>query len=253
VRSYALLVRSTLRRLLRLKMVLGLTILTGAPAPILLLVSWGQADLDVLEIYHGLTVTLAMVLAFPITSIVLATAAFGEERKAHTMPFLVLKPVPRWVIAAAVMTAAALASFVVMGIGVVLTWMVAAAFTGSWGVGWATMVAIMVQAISMAALFVPIGLLVSRATLVGLAYLFIWETILASVVVGFSASSTFRITLSAYADLAQMTPDILSTVDDLLGNVTVGVGGAFAKVLVLAAISIATTAVLLNRRDLAEE
>lgn len=251
--AYTLIVRSTLSRLLRRRRVLGLTILTGAPAPILLLVAWGQSNLDVLEIYQGLTILLAMMLAFPIASIVLSTAALGEERKAHTMPFLVLKPVSRSVIAAAVTTAAALASFVVMGIGVAMTWLVAAFFTGSWTVGWAATVAISVQAISTAALFVPIGLLVSRATLVGLAYLFIWETILTAVVAGFSASSTVRITLSAYADLASITPNIHSDLDELLGNVTIGVGGAFAKVLVLAAISIAITAAILRRRDLAEE
>ncbi len=80
-----------------------------------------------------------------------------------------------------------------------------------------------------------------------------WESILASAVSGFSASSTYRITLSAYADLASLTPDIFSTVDELLGNVVPGIGGAVAKVLVLAAISIAFTGVLLKRRDLAEE
>ena len=86
-----------------------------------------------------------------------------------------------------------------------------------------------------------------------LAYLFIWETIIASAVAGFSASSTFRITISAYADLASLTPDMLSGVNEFLGNVLPGVGGAFAKVLVLAAISIAVTGLLLKRRDLAEE
>ncbi len=251
--AFALIVRSTLSRLLRRKRVLGLSILTVAPAPILLLVSWGQSDLDILSIYQGLTVTLAMVLAFPIASIVISTAALGEERKGHTMPFLVLKPVSRWVIAAAVEVAAILACFVVMAIGVIATWIVAAGYLGDWDIGWPALVAIALQAISTAALFVPVGLLVSRATLVGLAYLFIWETIIASVVAGFSASSTFRITISGYADIAQLTPDIFSTVDELLGNVLPGLGGATAKVMVLATVSILLTGLLLKRRDLAEE
>ena len=252
MKAFVLIVRSTLVRLVRRRRVLGLTVLTGASAPMLFLVSWGRDDAHVIEVYHGLTVTLAMILAYPIASIVISTAAFGEERKAHTMPFLMLKPVSRWVISAAMTTAGAIASFVVMATGVGLTWIVASGFTGDWALGWPTLIAVSIQAIATAAIFVPIGLLISRATLVGLAYLFIWETILASAVAGFSSSSTFRIALSAYADLATLPRD-LDVVDELLGNVTPGVGGAYAKVLVLLTISIAFTGMVLRRRDLAEE
>ena len=239
--AVALIVRSTARRLLRRNRVLGLTVLTAAPAPILLLVSWGQDDLDVLEVYQGLTVTLGMILVFPIASIVVCTAALGEERKGHTMPFLVLKPVSRFVISASVTVAAAVASFVVLAIGVVSTWIVAVGYTGEWSLLWPAIVSIGIQSIASAALFVPIGLLISRATLVGLAYLFIWESILASVVAGFGASSMFRITISAYADLAGLTPDVFESVSEILGNVLPGAMGAFAKVVVLVAISIVLT------------
>jgi hypothetical protein len=217
------------------------------------LLSWGQSDADVFEFYQGLTLTLAMVLVYPIASIVVCTAALGEERKGHTMPFLVLKPVSRFAISGAVSVAAAAASFVILGIGAVATWFVAAVFIGEWGLVWPVLAAVAIQSIASAALFVPIGLLISRATLVGLAYLFIWETILASVVAGFSASSTFRITISAYADLTDLPPDGLEVVTELLGNVATGAGGAAAKVLVMLAISVVFTGMTLRSRDLAEE
>ena len=195
---------------------MGLTILTGAPAPMLLLISWGKSDGEVLEFYHGLTI--GMVLAFPIAAIIICTAALGEERKARTMPFLILKPVPRVVIAAAVTTAAILSSFVVMAIGAGLTWLVAAAFTGNWTVGVGATVAIAITAMTQAALFVPIGFLISRATLVGLAYLLIWETILTTAVSGFSGSSTYRIALSAYADVATVDSAVADALNEALGK-----------------------------------
>jgi ABC-2 type transport system permease protein len=251
--SYILIVRSTTRRLLRRRRVLGTLILTAAPAPILFLLSWGRSDVEVFEMFHGLMITIASVLAFPIATIVIATAAFGEERKGHTMPFLVLKPIRRSVVAAAVTSAAATSAFVVIGIGVALTWLVAAGFTGEWTIGWAALVSAAVQALLSAAVFVPLGLLISRATLVGLVYLVLWETIIASAVAGVSASSTFRTALSAYADVANLPSDGRDGMTELLGQVTIGAGGAFAKAGVLMLISIALIALVLNKRDLAEE
>lgn len=253
MKAYLLIVSSALTRLLRRRRVLGLLVLTGAPAPILFLLAWGQPDLEVFEMYQGLTLTLAMILVYPIATIVISTAALGEERKGHTMPFLVLKPVSRPLIAAAVTSAAAIACFVVLGIGATGTWLVMAFYIGEWSLIWSVLAALAIQSIASAALFVPVGLLISRATLVGLAYLFIWETILTSVVAGFSASSTFRITISAYADLTQLSPEAFDAVDELLGNVVVGAGGALAKVAVLFAASVVFTGSVLRSRDLAEE
>ena len=251
--AFGLIVRSTVSRLLRRRRVIGMTFLTGATAPMLFSVAFGRSDEEILEIYQFLTIVLGMALAFPIASIIVGTAAFGEERKAHTLPFLLLKPVSRLLIAAGVTVGAAVSSFVVMFTGVALTWLAAVSFTGAWNIGWPTTIAIMIQAIASAALFVPLGLLFSRATLVGLAYLFIWEIILTSVVTGFIASSIYRITVSGYADLAELSPEVFSEVDEILNTVAIGAGGAFAKVLVMAAISIALTTIILRSRDLAEE
>ena len=251
--AFGLIVRSTVTRLLRRRRVIGMTFLTGATGPMLFVVGFGRSDFEILEIYQFLTIVLGMALAFPIAAIIVSTAAFGEERKAHTLPFLLLKPVSRPLIAAGVTVGAALASFVVMSTGAGLTWLAALIFTGDWAIGWPTIVALTIQAIASAALFVPLGLLFSRATLVGLAYLFIWEIILTSVITGFIASSIYRITISGYADLAGLTPDVFSEVEEILGTVAVGVGGAFAKVLVMAAISITLTSMILRRRDLIGE
>ncbi len=65
---------------------------------------------------------------------------------------------------------------------------------------------------------------------------------------GAAASSIWRIGLTAYADLNDGLP---RGVDDLLANLAPGVGGALAKALVLAAVSIGVTTWLLRKRDMA--
>ena len=245
--------RSVMGRLLGLRRSIGLFLLTGSIAPILLVLARGRSDERVVATYNDITVGLGMSILFPVAALIVSTAALGEERKSHTLPFLLLKPVPRWVTALAVVTAAALASFVILEAGVLASWIAAGAVTGEWSVGVSTTVAVAVQSVASAALFVPLGLVLGRAALVGLGYLMIWELILGDVIEGIQASSIQRIVVSAWADLATLTPDNLDTVNEVLGRVEAGVGGAVAKVTALAIISVAVTGLLLRHRDLVPE
>ena len=248
-----LITRSVMGRLLGLRRSIGLLVLTGSIAPILLVLAPGRSADRVAALYNDITVALGLSILFPVAALVVSTAALGEERKAHTLPFLLLKPVSRWIIALGVVTAAALASFVILQAGVLASWIVAAAVTGDWSIGISTTVAAALQSVASAALFVPLGLVLGRAALVGLGYLLIWEVTLCEVIEGIQASSIYRIVVSAWADLAAMTPDNLEYVSDVLGRVEVGVGGAVAKVAVLVIVSVAVTGLLLRRRDLVPE
>lgn len=253
MRAFLLITRSVMGRLLGLRRSIGLLVLTGCIAPILVVLAHGRSDDRIATLYNDITVDLGMSILFPVAALVLSTAALGEERKSHTLPFLLLKPVSRWVIALAIVTAAALASFVILQAGVLASWIAAAAVTGDWSIGVSTTVAAAVQSVASAALFVPLGLVLGRAALVGLGYLLIWEVTLGRVIEGIQASSIYRIVVSAWADLAAMTPANLHTVNEVLGRVEVGVGGAVAKVTALAIISVAVTGLLLRRRDLVPE
>ena len=248
-----LITRSVMGRLLGLRRSIGLLVLTGSIAPILLVLAPGRSADRVAALYNDITVALGLSILFPVAALVVSTAALGEERKAHTLPFLLLKPVSRWIIALGVVTAAALASFVILQAGVLASWIVAAAVTGDWSIGISTTVAAALQSVASAALFVPLGLVLGRAALVGLGYLLIWEVTLCEVIEGIQASSIYRIVVSAWADLAAMTPDNLEYVSDVLGRVEIGVGGAVAKVAVLVIVSVVVTGLLLRRRDLVPE
>lgn len=250
--SFALITASTTRRLLRLRRMLGLVVLTGLPAPVLFFASFGRAE-ESAGLFDALMITVFSVIALPIAALVLSSAALGEERRLRTMPFLVLKPVPRVVIAAAVTAAAVIATVVVGGLGIVATWVIGAIVASQPLIGVPATVTLVVASTGYAALFVPLGLMISRSTLAGLAYIFIWESIIGSVATGVSASSVWRTGLSAYGDVGSISRDGVDILDGMLATVAIGLGGAFAKVAVMIAVSIALTTLLLRRRDLADE
>lgn len=253
MRLLLLIVGSITGRLMRRRRSIAMFFLTASLAPLIVLLTLNRSDEFAAEMYNNITFGLGMSTLYPVAALVVSTAALGEERKAHTLPFLLLKPVSRRVIALGALTAAALSSFVILEAGVLVTWLVGAVISGEWSIGISTTVGVAVQSVASAALFVPLGLVLNRATLVGLGYLFLWEGILASIIEGIQASSIYRIVLSAWADLASMTPDTYDSVDQVLGRVTIGAGGAVAKVVVMALFSVILTATVLRRRDLVGE
>lgn len=253
MRPLFLIVGSVTGRLLRRRRSMAMFLLTASLAPLIFLVSRGRSADFAAELYNDITFSLGMSILYPVAALVVSTAALGEERKANTLPFLLLKPVSRQVIAVGALIAAAISSFVILEAGVLITWLVAALMSGDWSIGIATTAGVAVQSVASAALFVPLGLVLNRAALVGLGYLFLWEGILASIIEGIQASSIYRVVVSAWADIAHMTPDTYDNVDQILGRVTIGAGGAAAKVAGMALVSVILTGAILRRRDLIGE
>jgi len=111
---------------------------------------------------------------------------------------------------------------------------------------------IMAVAISTAAytsVFMLLGHLTSRAVLIGLVYVFIWESSITFAAPALANVSLFRIGITAYAAMVPVPPDL----SDVLGNLQPGTWGAIAKVVVIAVIAIAALASLLGRRDAVSE
>ena len=178
--------------------------------------SFGNDEIERAGLFDAMMITVFTVISLPIAALVLSSAALGEERRQRTMPFLVLKPVNRWVLAAAATVAAMIAIIVVGGIGVVATWLIGAVVASKPLIGLPPLVSVLVASAGYAAIFVPLGLLISRSTLTGLAYIFIWETIIGSIASGVSASSMWRTGLSAYGDVGTLHIRGFQTLDDPL-------------------------------------
>jgi hypothetical protein len=166
------------------------------------------------------------------------------------MSFLVLRPISRATIGAAKVTAAFLESFALTGIGAVGLGLVSAIEMKDWAYVMPLLVGTAIATAAYAAVFVPLGYLTKRATLIGLTYLFIWENGIAGAVEAVAGISPWRIGVSGMAGLApaRLAQELPSFA---LGSLTPGAGGAIAKALVLMALSIAALTTILLRRDLA--
>ncbi len=229
-------------RLMQRRVALLLLFATSAHALLMLTFSLSESN------FAEATVNLFLAVALPVTALITAGASLGDEREENTMPFLLVKPLPRWVVAVSSLLASISTVVVVSLVGIALAWFLGARATGDNMIGWPMLVAMVIVAVAYSAVFVPVGLVARRSTLIGLAYILIWEGIISSVVDGAAASSIWRIGLTAYADLSGGLP---RGVDDMLGTLTPGLGGAVAKALVLAAISVGVTTWLLRKRDMA--
>lgn len=234
----------TFRKLMNRRRVIGLVLLTILPALIIVLVGRRAGHPE--EMFHGLTVGVLMAVVFPVIALVNAVSALGDERRDHTLPYLSLKPTPRWVLAASTLAGSTGATLITGAVGIAALWLAGGWVTGTWSIGIAPLTGLVAIALGYGAVFVPVGFIFKRATLIGLVYVFFWEAILASAVTTLAASSLWRIGLSAYLALLEApSKDLLSQ----LGNVPPSVGVSFIKVGVLVVLSIVFTMWLLRTRD----
>jgi len=240
--------RLSFRQLVQRKRAVALALLTALPGIVLAIASTSVDEDELVGLFHDLNVGLYLLVGLAVTGLLTASSAFGEEIRSSTISYIVVKPVPRWIIAAAVTVAATSATLLLAGIGLAVTWVVAIITIGDASLGLAPLVALFIEALGYSAVFVPLGLVLSRATLAGLAYIFVWEGILARAISALAPSSVSLTAFSGYADLAD---GVHAETLGFLGNLVPGAGGAVAKVLVAYAISIGLTTFLLKKRDLA--
>jgi ABC-2 type transport system permease protein len=244
MRSFLAIATYTLRKLMNRKRAIGLMLLSAVPALIVGLV--GHRGSDSMEVFHGMAVGVLMAVVLPVIGIVNASAALGDERRDHTLPYLSVKPVARSLIVGAALTGAIAATLVIGAVGVGTLWVAGGLVSGGWAIGAGPALGLVVIAFGYGAVFVPVGFLFKRATLIGLLYVFFWEAILASAVTSLAASSLWRIGLQAYAATLDTLP---SEFTDSLGNVSPSIGGAFLKVAVLVVLSVVLSTWLLRTRD----
>jgi ABC-2 type transport system permease protein len=187
----AAIIEVTLRGLLGRRRTILLVLLAGLPVLIALLIraSGGRPDADrVLD-------TLVVRLVMPLTALILGTSSLGAEIDDGTAVYLMVKPIARWRIALAKMLVAAGLTAVLVVPSVVLTALLlgtgAHAMTSV--VGFA--IACLVGGSAYAAAFMALSVYTSRALLLGLAYVLIWEGVLAGLLEGTRFMSVRQATL----------------------------------------------------------
>ena len=238
------LVRHFVRQLARGKRFWGMAVLSSVAGFIAWISTISENDESIAEIFHMVTITAGWT-TISIAFLVIGCATLRDERDAGTLPFIYMKPIPRWRWATSAWAAAALVSFAVGVVGWLVGFLAMGLTTGSWTLALPALGLYAAAAIGYTAVFVPIGYLFTRAILIGLAYVFVWELIITTAVGGLAASSVWRTAMSIYADLTVLPDDAL----EVLGPVAPGLGGGALKLVGTAVVGVGILLWALRRRD----
>jgi ABC-2 type transport system permease protein len=197
------LIEVTLRGLLGRRRTILLALLAGLPVLIALLirVSGGRPDAD--RILDTLVVRTVM----PLVALIIGTAAIGSEIDDGTAVYLVIKPIPRWRIALSKILVAAGLTAVMVVPAVLLTGVLLGSRndTATTLIGFT--VACFVGGSAYAAAFVALSVFTSRALLLGLAYVLIWEGVLSGLLEGTKFLSIRQATLGLADALGVQVPN----------------------------------------------
>jgi ABC-2 type transport system permease protein len=196
------LVDVTLRGLLGRRRSILLVLLAGLPVLIALLVriSGGRADADrVLD-------TLVVRTVMPLVALIFGTAAIGSEIDDGTAVYLMIKPIPRWRIALSkIIVAAGLTALLIVP-AVIITGALIGSRTDTATTIVAFSLACLVGGSAYAAAFVALSTFTTRALLLGLAYVLIWEGVLSGLLEGTKFLSIRQATLGLAAAFGVDTP-----------------------------------------------
>jgi ABC-2 type transport system permease protein len=125
-----------------------------------------------------------LVAVLPLVALMIGAGALGNEVQDGTIPYLLLKPLRRFDIVASKWFVAALSSFAIVGPAVLISALVALGETDDQRIAVAFVVATLVGSLAYSAFFVYLSLLTTRAFIVGLLYIFIWEGVVTAIFPG---------------------------------------------------------------------
>jgi ABC-type transport system involved in multi-copper enzyme maturation permease subunit len=230
-------------RLIRGRRLIGMIALASVGGIVSIMSLLGASEGEGLDAFHEIMVTVPAA-TLSIACLFLGTAVLRDERDGGTLPFLFISPVSRFSFAVSAWLAAMAASVLVAVAGWIPVALATTFMADAPSAAAPALALYVAAAIAYSAVFVPLGYLFARSLLVGLAYVFVWEGILASAVSGLSASSIWRTSLSIYADLETLERDVLEVI-----ILTPGAGGGIVKVAVVVALGIAILSWAIRRRD----
>lgn len=176
MRAMALTYRVVLTQLVTRGRLAALVLVGAVVAIVAAAVGASDSIDDPLEAAVRVIADLGFTALVPIVALVFATASLGDMRDDGTLVYLWLRPMDRWPVVvgawAASVTVSLPLTIVPLGVASVLV-------DGGGALVGATVLACAVGVIAYGALFVLLGLLVRNAIVWGLAYVLIWEGIVA--------------------------------------------------------------------------
>jgi ABC-2 type transport system permease protein len=248
VTPFASIIRVTIRQLSGRVRVIGFGLLSLVPAALLLAASRAREMEGIDTDLGGLVVDPFFSVVLPITALILAGSALRDERRDKTLSFLVLRPIDRLQIAMAKTIAATTVSGAFGLVGATALCLTYVAVGGQINVLPSIAVGALLVCAFYSAVFVLLGNVTSRPTLVGLLYVLLIENAFVHELPRLSPMSPWRVGLAATIDLMPQgfpARAILGTIGNLAPTAIGAVGATAATGIV--AVGICT--ILLKRSD----
>lgn len=233
------------RRVMRRGRLIALAALSSVPALVYWLSTFDSGPVEAQFLYSDIIATVGF--SYAIATLILTVAILREERDAGTLPYIYMRPIRRGSMAVSSLVAGIAAALTLAVIGWIMSILAVLAAGAPVSIAIPGLLQFTAAGVGYAAVFVPLGYLVPRAILVGLGFIIVVESILATVVSGLAQLSIWRIALSIYSDITAFwdTDDA----GDMLGPIAPGTGGGVAKLSVVLLFGFVVLTWALRRRD----
>ena len=234
----------TLRQLAGRRRALFLVILALIPVAVALFYRFGSDHVDPVDFAPEMLDRLVLSVVLPLTALVFGTAALGAEIEDGTAVYLLSKPIGRRRILAVKIGVATVATVALTLPSTLLTALITLGGDDPHGISAGFVLAVAVGATAYSALFVALSVRTSRALLIGLVYVFVWEAIVTNIFEG-TRWVSIREYMLGLADFVSSAP--ARALDADLGG-----GSAAVAVVILFTLSVLLGARLIQRFEVGE-
>jgi ABC-2 type transport system permease protein len=220
----------TLRQLFFRKSTLLLLGLAALPVLVAVIFNLSSSSEDP-ERWTARALYMGMVLpmVLPLTALLLGTSALGDEIEDGTAVYLLTKPIPRWQILIPKLVASWLITALIVVFSTLISGLIATSEGTKLVEGFA--LAVVLGSLAYCSVFVLLSLSTSRALIIGLVYVFLWEGAITSIFDGTSYLSIREYTLGLGASIANASTFVVDPVvggtSGLIGLIVVIAGATF--------------------------
>jgi ABC-2 type transport system permease protein len=222
--------RITFRQLLSRRRTLLLLLLGGVLVLAALIFRLAGEEARALPFTAGLLSNLGIGTLMPLVALIFGTGAIGAELEDGTAIFLLAKPISRTTVVLTKLAVAALCSAALTCGPMLLAGLIAAGGLGE-GLVVGMTAGAAIGSLLYCAVFVAVSLITSRALVFGLAYVLIWEGLLAGLFAGTRTFSIRQLTLSFADAIGGIPADIFDAALSVTTGLLVG-----AAILVIATV-----------------
>jgi ABC-2 type transport system permease protein len=163
------------------------TLLLGLIGALLVLVAVifrlsSPTEAEAMRFTGRLLANFGLAVLLPVVAVIVGTAAVGSEIEDGTIVYLLAKPVPRLLIVVVKLLVAWGVTAALVAVPIFIAGVIGAGGERSLGIAYAA--ASVLGALEYTAIFVALSLVTSRALVIGLAYVVVWEGVIAGLFAG---------------------------------------------------------------------